>query len=495
MENPWINQGIEAAAQGNLQSAKEFFFDAVQADPRNEEAWLLLGHVLDNPEQRHKCYQRVLQLNPTNEFARISLNPSSQPPKMSFPPAEEISFVKDDPPKRAKSNQKRKWKRPWLRWVVIGFSSITVLVIVGVIVGFFYLRGLLLTPPDYIVQDAIPTAAAGSAYAKAIELMENKKYQQALYLWTDIINADQDDDYAYYQRAICNYALRPLTGYEGDYISGLEAVTTDLAKAVILAPEKTEYLLFRREVIADWAYQQDWRVNQRLMFEFAAQDGLKALEIDLPREQHLTLKRKTAENFIDAGQCQEGLDLLDEVLSQSTPEEVDYDTAFMVQSKGYACQEQLELAIQSIDESLYRNASLHQKEFMKSTYLYEVGRVEEAFELVSQSIERMPSGSGWRYYLRSVIYADAGNLDAAKQELRNGEGSTWQRNGYYFYAQARIALLEENYFDAIQWLQYAEASLPTSSETLRQRIVTELAELNAEPLEIDPDIDIPGLSY
>ena len=143
---------------------------------------------------------------------------------MIFPPVKGIPFNEEAPSKKRKSKQKRKWKRPWLRWVVIGFSSITALAIVGVIAGFFYLRGLLLSPPDYVVQDAIPTAAAGSAYAEAIELMENKKYEAALYLWTDIINADQDDDYAYYQRAICNYALRPLTGYEGDYISGLEAV-------------------------------------------------------------------------------------------------------------------------------------------------------------------------------------------------------------------------------------------------------------------------------
>ena len=38
-------------------------------------------------------------------------------------------------------------------------------------------------------------------------------------------------------------------------------------------------------------------MNQRLMFEFAAQDGLQALEMDLPREQHLMLMRKTAENL------------------------------------------------------------------------------------------------------------------------------------------------------------------------------------------------------
>ncbi len=81
-----LQRAITAIKSGDKKTGKQLLTKALQADPRNEKAWLWLAHVVDSPKQRQECLERVLTINPHNENARrglIKLNGSTAHP----PPA------------------------------------------------------------------------------------------------------------------------------------------------------------------------------------------------------------------------------------------------------------------------------------------------------------------------------------------------------------------------------------------------------------------------
>ena len=89
-----LSQGIVAARAGRREEARALLMQVVEADERNEQAWLWLAGVVDTPDDIRTCLQNVLDLNPTNQQAQQGLawvekryGPSLPPPEPSFPPS------------------------------------------------------------------------------------------------------------------------------------------------------------------------------------------------------------------------------------------------------------------------------------------------------------------------------------------------------------------------------------------------------------------------
>lgn len=68
-----LARGIAAAKAGDRNAAREILTRAVRRQPDSEAAWLWLSSVLDTPQGRAHCLQRVLALNPDNQAARRGL--------------------------------------------------------------------------------------------------------------------------------------------------------------------------------------------------------------------------------------------------------------------------------------------------------------------------------------------------------------------------------------------------------------------------------------
>src|SRR5215212_5323427 len=68
-----LQQGIIAARAGNREEARALLMQVVEADERNEQAWLWLAGVVDAPEDIRTCLQNVLDLNPANQQAQQGL--------------------------------------------------------------------------------------------------------------------------------------------------------------------------------------------------------------------------------------------------------------------------------------------------------------------------------------------------------------------------------------------------------------------------------------
>jgi hypothetical protein len=81
-----LQKGMKAARRGHKEPARKLLSQVVQADPANEQGWLWLARVVDQPEQQQKCLERVLQINPQNQWAAEQLQALQAPPTPPAPP-------------------------------------------------------------------------------------------------------------------------------------------------------------------------------------------------------------------------------------------------------------------------------------------------------------------------------------------------------------------------------------------------------------------------
>ena len=68
-----LDQAIVAVQEGRKAEARQLLESVLDADERNEKAWLWLGSVVDSDEERIICLENVLTINPNNEMARQGL--------------------------------------------------------------------------------------------------------------------------------------------------------------------------------------------------------------------------------------------------------------------------------------------------------------------------------------------------------------------------------------------------------------------------------------
>jgi hypothetical protein len=67
-------QAIAAAQAGDNDEAEELLRQATELDPESAEAWLWLARVVDDLPDKQTYFQRVLELDPYNDSARLGLD-------------------------------------------------------------------------------------------------------------------------------------------------------------------------------------------------------------------------------------------------------------------------------------------------------------------------------------------------------------------------------------------------------------------------------------
>lgn len=70
---PLVQSAIDAANRGENNKAMEFLKQALAANPNDVDAWLVVAAVVEQPERKRQCLNRVLALDPTNQIARDEL--------------------------------------------------------------------------------------------------------------------------------------------------------------------------------------------------------------------------------------------------------------------------------------------------------------------------------------------------------------------------------------------------------------------------------------
>lgn len=69
----WLYDGVVALIHGDKETARDLLLKVVEADERNEEAWLWLSGAVDDLEDQQVALENVLDINPKNQAARHGL--------------------------------------------------------------------------------------------------------------------------------------------------------------------------------------------------------------------------------------------------------------------------------------------------------------------------------------------------------------------------------------------------------------------------------------
>ncbi len=69
----WLQDGIAAVKRGNGEQARQLLMQVVEADERNEQAWLWLSGVVATNDERRVCLENVLAINPDSTVAKKGL--------------------------------------------------------------------------------------------------------------------------------------------------------------------------------------------------------------------------------------------------------------------------------------------------------------------------------------------------------------------------------------------------------------------------------------
>ena len=126
--NDLLSQAKAALKEGRKAEARRLLVRLIQQDLRDEAAWLWLSGAVDRPEDRRRCLEQILLINPGNELARRGLTRLGFSPEVKGP--ESIVDVSRERPGSEARALRTKW--PIGRAVVF---SIVVLAVAALVVA------------------------------------------------------------------------------------------------------------------------------------------------------------------------------------------------------------------------------------------------------------------------------------------------------------------------------------------------------------------------
>jgi len=68
-----LQEGIDAVKHGQTEQAIEILIQVVEADENNEQGWLWLSYVVNDPQDKITALENVLTINPGNRVAQQNL--------------------------------------------------------------------------------------------------------------------------------------------------------------------------------------------------------------------------------------------------------------------------------------------------------------------------------------------------------------------------------------------------------------------------------------
>ncbi len=89
-----LRQAAAAAKAGRKAEARHLLETVLDADERNEQAWLWMSGVVDSDEERIICLENVLTINPQNQAARKGLAAFGITPEIDQP---SFSVISEEP--------------------------------------------------------------------------------------------------------------------------------------------------------------------------------------------------------------------------------------------------------------------------------------------------------------------------------------------------------------------------------------------------------------
>jgi tetratricopeptide (TPR) repeat protein len=74
-----LEQAVAYIRAGEIEKARSFLIEVLKQNPSNEDAWLWMTKCVVETEQKRYCLERVLKINPQNQYAIRGLRHLTKP--------------------------------------------------------------------------------------------------------------------------------------------------------------------------------------------------------------------------------------------------------------------------------------------------------------------------------------------------------------------------------------------------------------------------------
>lgn len=519
MTEELLKRGVEAARAGDFEKAGSYFAQVVQSDPNSELGWLYLGHCLKDQHKKRLCYEKVLKINPANLQATNALAKATGSNSVAQNRQAQLPSI----PETKGQNSPLENKKAFGISATIFFGvALTFVVCMGMLFGIALLGGVFTGETSRIpisqiflnraTSTASPTIMPASTFTSAPTITPYRSPTSVstaeplsfsiedisstdLYnnydvaYWSQIIKQEPKNADAYYQRASSIYKVNRAIGSLELYVWKLDLALQDIDAAVALRSDFGDYYSLRGQIYAALAETEEYGVDQEYLLGLALDNAYKADELGTTIDEFPD--RTVMVDLIYTNQCDKALDEVQQSIAEMQPDDVTLGGLLWIRAEAYACLGKLDDALKSINDSMLNNENMEFKSQLKVKYLILLGRYNEALPLLDEAICNCEL-AGWQYYWRAEIYYNTGKKKLVQNELTTGMPKTWDRGGMLPYVEAQLALDDGRTEDAIQLLQFAEATLDPTYNTLRWKIQKKLEDLGAKPVQLTTSIPYIG---
>jgi tetratricopeptide (TPR) repeat protein len=233
-----------------------------------------------------------------------------------------------------------------------------------------------------------------------------------------------------------------------------------------------------------YAYRVDHDyLNQLALENLQASSYLRSKHIRHPERywvNYLTFVRR----------CDEALTEAERLAAVEPADDVDSPTIDSLLSNVYSCKGDYDKALKYYLIDLRKRNVQDDSCACSSVFYYLAGKSDEALEKLNKSISESPNYNGTRYFIRALIEYDRGEYDQALQDAETSEGESWAHGKNSAYIGGMNDARLGNTADAIEKLQYAEATFNGDYYFLAERAREALKKLKATPLVITPSVPI-----
>ncbi len=104
--NPLLEQAALLIKEGNIEKGKQLLLEVLRQDPKDENAWLWMSRCVSRYDQKKECFERVLKINPQNQYALEGLTRLNQQKETASNTTNNLSSISKTATK-SKSNNTR----------------------------------------------------------------------------------------------------------------------------------------------------------------------------------------------------------------------------------------------------------------------------------------------------------------------------------------------------------------------------------------------------
>jgi tetratricopeptide (TPR) repeat protein len=321
--------------------------------------------------------------------------------------------------------------------------------------------------------------------ARALDLMGEERYGEAVAVWDQVIGQDPTNHPAYYWRAVSNLEATTGETFLEVYQSRAHQAIEDLDVAIALSDGfNGDYFGSRARAFEILAGVTDARVDRQRLSGIALENTQR--EEELPGTSPVAA-RSAPIDLASMGRCEEGMELVRRLNDERGGDSVAPSAGLeWILGNLSLCLGDFQAAVNHFAFAIHRDPQCSFF-YLRAEAIYLGGDPANAELELSHIINVCPSFAGYRYYLRALIRQEEGSTELALRDLQLGSISTWDQGGLLPYVQSLIAFEQGDRTAGVELLKQAEMTMDGGHRPFVERFQRELEDLGEDLYRPTPD--------